>query len=204
MVPMPKIAEIPAQMTSPAPETTDNELAVRWQNGEPEAYTELVQRHLDSVHRYVRIRCGNDADTADVCQEVFLEVCLKIGNFNPDFAFTAWLYTIARCKTADHFRRRRPAEEFDPAHHGGTDTASPSESIERRENAREAWERVFRLLPENHANALWMRVQGRMSVAQIATMLETTETNVKVMLFRARQKLAREWHGAETQPFIFS
>ena len=84
---------------------TDNDLALRWKSGVVEAYNELVRRHLDPLHRYVRSRCGNDQDAADVCQEVFLEVCLKISNFDPAHPFTAWLYTIARRKTVDRFRR---------------------------------------------------------------------------------------------------
>lgn len=55
----------------------DNDLALRWKSGAVEAYNELVRRHLDPVHRYVRSRCGNDQDAADVSQEVFLEVCLE-------------------------------------------------------------------------------------------------------------------------------
>lgn len=200
MIPMPKTADMTIPAEAAEAETSDNDLALRWRNGDPEAFNELVLRHLDALHRYLRVRCGNDADTADVCQEVFLEVCLKIRNFNPEHTFTAWLYTIARHKAADHFRRRRPTEEFDQARHGGTDTAIPSDPIERRENSREAWEKVFRLLPENHASALWMRVHGRMAVAQIAEMLDTTESNVKVMLFRARQKLAKNWHSDQPQP----
>jgi len=196
-------AEDPAAMPAPPPpdHPPDAELARRWRDlGDRDAYTRLVQRHLDPIHRYLRARSGNDSDTADLCQEVFLEVCLKITNFNPRYPFTAWLYTIARHKLIDHFRRHRPAEPFEPSLHGTADTTAPSDAIEHRENAREAWARVFRLLPENHATALWLRVQGGMSMAAIANHLDTTENNVKVMLFRARQKLAREWHTNESEP----
>lgn len=198
MSPMTQTTDPRQAADAPAPEPTDNELAIRWRDGNTQAYNELVARHLDAVHRYVRIRCGNDADTADICQEVFLEICLKIANFNPDHPFGVWLFTIARHKTADHFRKRRPAEEFDPGRHGGADTTMPSAPIEQYENARDAWRKVFRTLPENHATALWLRVQGRMALARIAETLDTSESNVKVMLFRARQKLAKEWHSDDS------
>ncbi len=184
----------------PVGELTDEELAVRWKLNDPDAYTTLVQRHLDAVQRYVRIRCGNETDSADICQEVFLEVCVKIHNYNPDHSFTSWLYTIARFKTADYFRRLRPSEEYEPARHGEAETSGPSDALERRENAREAWEKVFRMLPETQATAMWMRVQCQMPLAKIAEMLETTEANVKVMLFRARKKLAFEWHLPTRNP----
>jgi RNA polymerase sigma-70 factor (ECF subfamily) len=177
---------------------TDNELALRWKAGEVEAYNELVRRHLDPVQRFLRSRCGNEHDASDLCQEVFLEVCVKIANFDPAYAFTAWLYTIARRKAVDRYRRLKPVEEFHADRHSGTESSHPSSILEEHDSAREAWEKVFRLLPETQAMALWLRVQGQHSVEQIAATMGQSESNVKVLLFRARQKLAKEWHPAST------
>lgn len=173
---------------------TDNDLALRWKAGEVEAYNQLVQRHLDPIHRFVRSRCGNDHDAADLSQEVFLEVCLKIANFDPAYPFTAWLYTIARRKSVDRFRRSKSTEEFHADLHSGTESSHPSSILEERESAVEAWEKVFTLLPEAQAMALWLRVQMQQSIEQVAATMDQTESNVKVLLFRARQKLAKEWH----------
>lgn len=178
----------------------DNELALRWNSGEVEAYNELVRRHLDPVHRYVRSRCGNDHDASDICQEVFLEVCLKISNFNPSHPFTAWLHSIARFRTIDKLRKTRPLEPFDADHHGGSDVREPSTLLSEKESARAAWEQVFALLPENQANALWLKVQVQQSLEQIAVTMDQSVANVKVLLFRARQRLAREWRPDST-PF---
>lgn len=177
---------------------TDNELALRWKAGEVAAYNQLVQRHLDPIHRFVRSRCGNDHDASDLCQEVFLEVCLKIGNFEPQYPFTAWLYTIARRKSVDRYRRSKPMEEFHPDLHSGADSSHPHSILEERESAVEAWEKVFKLLPEAQAMALWLRVQMQQSIEEIAATMDQTESNVKVLLFRARQKLAKEWHTSTT------
>lgn len=171
----------------------DNQLALRWKSEEVDAYNELVKRHLDPVHRYVRSRCGNDHDAADICQEVFLEVCLKISNFDPSYPFTAWLYTIARRKTVDRFRRHRPVEEFIADQHSGVDSSHPSSILEASDSARDAWEKVFQILPEAQATALWLRVQAQHNIEQIATIMDQSIANVKVLLFRARQRLAKEW-----------
>jgi RNA polymerase sigma-70 factor, ECF subfamily len=177
---------------------SDSELAISWQQGNAAAYEELVRRHLDAVRGYVRVRCGDDHDAADICQEVFIEVCRKIGNFDPAYAFSAWLYTIARRKLVDRFRRWRPVERFDPEVHSGEIAEHPSSILEARESAQEAWERVFRTISEAQATALWLRVQEQRSVSEIAEVMNQSESNVKVLLFRARQKLAREWHAETT------
>lgn len=172
--------------------SADNDLALRWQAGETEAYNELVRRHLDPLHRYVSSRCGNESDASDICQEVFLEVCLKIANFDPAYAFTAWFYTIARRKTIDRFRRHKVTEEFRADIHSGHDDRHPSSILEERESARDAWQKVFAMLSENQATALWLKVQGEMSIEQISAAMDQSEANVKVLLFRARQRLAKE------------
>ena len=177
---------------------SDNDLAVCWKNGEVGAYNQLVHRHLDRVHRYVLLRCGNPADADDICQEIFLEVCLKIANFDPHYPFTAWLYTIARNKTADRLRKRPALEVFHPDHHGETETMRPSDPLERREAAAEAWNKVFKLLPDNQATALWLRVQAQMSIEQISSTMDQSLSNVKVLLFRARQTLSKSWDTPAT------
>ncbi|MBX3742227.1 MAG: sigma-70 family RNA polymerase sigma factor [Akkermansiaceae bacterium] len=175
---------------------TDNDLALLWKSGAEEAYNELVRRHLEPIHRYVRSRCGNDSDASDICQDVFLEVCLKISNFDPAYPFSAWLHMIARHKAVDRFRRQRPVEEFQAAIHSGMDSSHPSLILEEHEAALEAWEKVFRLLPEAQATALWLRVQGQQSIEEISVTLSQSVANVKVLLFRARQRLAKEWRPA--------
>ncbi|MCU0797703.1 MAG: sigma-70 family RNA polymerase sigma factor [Akkermansiaceae bacterium] len=178
---------------------SDNDLALRWRAGEVEAYNELVRRHLDPVHRFIYSRYGNDHDASDLCQEVFFDVCMKIANFDPAYPFTAWLYTIARRKTVDRYRRMKPVEEYHADLHSGTESRHPGSLLEEQDSARDAWEKVFRLLPENQAMAMWLRVQGQQSIEQIAGTMGQSEANVKVLLFRARQKLAKEWQETPTE-----
>lgn len=185
---------------SPITARSDADLAGLWLAGDVTAYNELVSRHLDPVHRYVSSRCGDASGADDVCQEVFLEVCLKISNYDSQYPFTAWLYTIARRKVVDRYRRLKPMVEFNPDCHGGQDESHPSRILEERESARNAWEKVFKILSEPQATALWLRVQGRMSVSQISATMSQSEANVKVLLFRARQHLAREWHRQPSTP----
>lgn len=182
-------------MPPPSSMTThsDNQLALLWKSGEVDAYNELVRRHLDPLYRYICSRCGDASGADDVCQEVFLEVCLKINNFDPQYTFSAWLYMIARRKVVDRYRKQKPTVEFNSDDHGGHDQRHPSFILEQRESGRNAWEKVFKILPESQATALWLKVQGQFSINQIAVIMSESEVNVKVLLFRARQRLVREW-----------
>lgn len=185
-------------MKSRTPAHTDSEeddryLALLWKRGDRKAYEALVQRHLDGIHCYITSRIGHHSDVDDVCQEVFLDVCLKIKNYDPAYAFGAWLFTIARRKVADRFRRLKPSEEFIPEIHDGSVTEHPSSTLEEKDSASHAWQQVFYLLPENQATALWLKVQGEMPLQAIADIMGQSLGNVKVLLFRARKSLAEIW-----------
>lgn len=145
-------------------------------------------------------RIGRYADTDDIFQEVFVEVCRKITNFDPSYPFGAWIFTIARRKVADHFRRLKPSEEFVPNIHGGEESHDPALILQSHEAARRAWEEIYRILPESQATALWLKVQVQMSIRDIALTLEHTESNVKVLLFRARKMLAQTWRSPNNIP----
>ena len=58
------------------------------------------------------------------------------------------------------------------------------------------------LLPEGQFQALWLRYAEDMRVAQIARVLGKTQTHVKVLLFRARRKLAVELESVPPQPAL--
>jgi len=179
---------------------SDAALATRWRQGDVRAYEAIVARHLDPVRRFLVSRCGNPGDADDLCQEVFLEVCQKIKSYTPGQSFTGWLYTIARRRSIDLWRRSRPMEPFDPDHHGGMEDRSPARASEEHEAAVTAWNKVHALLSENQATALWLKVQGGHSISEIATMMDQSPENVRVLLFRARQQLALLWNQSPTRP----
>jgi RNA polymerase sigma-70 factor (ECF subfamily) len=179
---------------------SDEYLATRWRQGDARAYEAIVKRHLDPLHRFLISRCANPGDADDLCQEVFLEVCKKISNYTPGQSFTGWLYTIARRRAIDHWRKTRPMESFDPDQHGGTSDHSPAHSTEEHEEAVTAWNKVHALLSENQATALWLKVQGGHSISEIASMMGQSPENVRVLLFRGRQQLATLWNSSPTHP----
>ncbi|MFN7343435.1 MAG: RNA polymerase sigma factor, partial [bacterium] len=121
------------------------------------------------------------------------------------YTFTAWLYMIAKRKVVDRFRRQKTTVEFNSDAHGGHDSRDPSLILEERESGRNAWAKVFEILSESQAMALWLRVQEQYSVGQIAATMSQSEANVKVLLFRARQRLVRESkHHTPTQYHEYS
>lgn len=80
--------------------------------GDPHAFARLYDRYDRQCFQFIRRTLGRaHADAAeDLHQETWLSVSKNAAGFDPRKAsFPAWLFTIARHKVWDHFRRRKVA-----------------------------------------------------------------------------------------------
>ena len=176
---------------------SDEDLARQSQGGDFAAFEELVSRYENRIYSFVFRSCGHDADAREVTQDTFVRAFSAIAQFDPGRPFASWLFAIARRKGIDCFRARIPGdgqsapEEFDPD--------DPSELLARREDAQDLWRRARRSLTDSQFQALWLRYAEEMDVAQIGRVLGKTQTYVKVLLFRARHKLAAELETVPAQ-----
>ena len=154
------------------------------------AATELLyRRHGSRVLRYC-LRClRRPADAEDALQQTFLQAHRALGRGVEPVAEATWLLTIARnvCLTRVDALRRRARVEFaeDPgvlAEIVGADDTAPELSAEIVE--------ALARLPERQRLVLFLREWQELSYAEIAVVLETTESAVETLLFRARKALA--------------
>src|SRR3978361_745408 len=80
--------------------------------GDPQAFARLYDRYDRSCFQFIRRLLGAaHGDVAeDLHQETWIAISKTAAAFDPAKAsFAAWLFTIARHKTWDHFRRQKVA-----------------------------------------------------------------------------------------------
>lgn len=92
------MADIPATRAS---------LVVRLRDqGDQEAWREFVRLYAPVVYRYARRKGLQDADAADLTQEVLRGVSASVGAFDPGRGlFRSWLFTLAHHRLCDFFQR---------------------------------------------------------------------------------------------------
>lgn len=153
---------------------------------------QLVQTYAGTLYRLAFSYCRNRQDAEDVVQEVFLKYLKQKGSFPDENSRRNWLMkvTVNTCK--DLFRapwRSRCCsleEAAEPA------ALMPEES--------ELLSAVLRL-PAKYRVAVHLYYYEDYSIAEIAKMVNASESAVRMRLQRARQKLKTElggfWDGSE-------
>ena len=95
-----------------SPDTRRSLLLRLRDQADSQAWREFVSIYAPLIHAYARRRGWQDADAADVAQQVLESVARAIGTFNYDQAkgtFRGWLFTITRNCLAQAARQKDPA-----------------------------------------------------------------------------------------------
>lgn len=171
----------------PSDRQTDAELIQRAQQGSLDAFEGLVRRYQDRLLRFLMATCRDRSDAEDALQEAFAAAWRYRRSYRPDWAFSTWLYRIAR-RQAGRIRYPRGWEM-----EAGVTEADPTRGQAERDQCRDQlWPRIRRKLPKGQALALWLYYGEDLPVKEIARVMARPASWVKVNLHRARARLARE------------
>jgi RNA polymerase sigma-70 factor (ECF subfamily) len=177
----------------------DAQLARLAATGSVDAFARLAARYQVGVVHYLRHLAGRGGhhDADDVAQDAFVRAWRAIDRYDSRWAFSTWLFTIARRTWLNHARseRRRRVREAAAAPTAFT-AADPCQAALAIERATRLWQQAAVELSERQFTALWLRYVEDQSVAEIAAVLEEPTATVKVILFRGRRRLeplGREW-----------
>jgi RNA polymerase sigma-70 factor, ECF subfamily len=168
--------------------TSDEELACRAQQGCLESFDQLLRRFQTPVLHFLQRR-GLSSDAEDLTQETFLRAYENLHRYSRRWAFSTWLFTIARRTGINHSRRCWPTTNDDAVESAAATGAAPLEAMVAAESRTRLWDRAASVLSEEQTTALWLHYVEDMSARAIAKVLGRSWTSVKVMLFRARKRL---------------
>jgi RNA polymerase sigma-70 factor, ECF subfamily len=87
----------------------DQEVIDRVLAGDTESFRTLVERYQGPLFRLVRNLIPDRGECEDIVQEVFLSAYTHLGSYVPRrSAFSTWLFTIARNRCVNSWKKRRP------------------------------------------------------------------------------------------------
>jgi len=166
----------------------DAALAAACRSGDLRAYERLYAMHGARMKNLARNVLGNPIDAEDAVQETFLKVQRSIASFRGQSSFVTWTYRILinTCYDARRSRLRKKEianddSEETPRHEPRAPGAHPA--------LRMALERALAKLTQHQRDVFLLYEVEGFRHAEIAGMLEMTETASKNTLFQAKKNL---------------
>lgn len=156
------------------------------QNGDLQAFEELVRRHQRMIHALAYRMTGSMADAEDLAQETFLRAYRQIGGFRGDAKFSSWLYRIGvnTCLNWKRSQQRRDRLHQEWASQP-RDDADPGDELSAR------IQEALLALPPNQRAAVVLTAYEGLNHAEAARALGCSETTVSWRVHMARKKLKR-------------
>jgi RNA polymerase sigma-70 factor, ECF subfamily len=180
----------------------DRALVERAQQGDRQAFRQLVERHQRRAFAIAIGLVRDENDAREIVQEAFLRVYRSLDRFEGSSSFFTWLFRIVTNLGIDHIRKpaRRETELFDnPQVAEDADTfsfvahidgADPADVVRRREIAERIHE-ALEALPPYHRTVIIMREVEGMSYQEMAEAMSVSKGTIMSRLFHARQKLQK-------------
>lgn len=163
------------------------------QRMEAAEFQQFYAKAAPGLRGYIRRACGNEALADDILQESFLRFLRAEFSFTEPAPLKSYLYRIAASLMVDHWRRvqreRRWSLRSFLGHEPAVDPSVDNEAM-----------RFFRQLKPQEQLLLWLAYVEGFEHSEIAAAAGVKEKSVRVLLYRARKKLARTLESAGLAP----
>lgn len=160
----------------------EEQVLIQAARDDPQAFGKLYQRYIHQIVRYLYSRLGNTRDAEDVAAQTFMAAFEAFGSFKREKYFSSWLFTIARNKSVDHYRKSRPVVPLDESILISSYDA-PEKFLERSDELNEI-ARLIRELPDDEQELMRLRFVAELSFPEMAALLHRRTGAVKKTVYR--------------------
>lgn len=181
---------------------SDEDLMVRAQADDVQAFAELYLRHADHALHIASGICADAGAAEDVVQDGFLSIWRSRADYRPQLgSFEAWSMRIVHNRAVDAVRVVR-AKALPP-------TAEPGEEADREDEADAPFDRAvadleharlfeaLRRLPVRQTEVIVLSYYGDLSLSEIAARLGVPPGTVKGRMRLGLEKLRGDWPWSE-------
>ena len=171
-------------------DTGELHLITQAQQGDRNAFSELVHQHRMSVVNVIYRMCGEVGLAEDMAQETFIRAWQKLPNYKPRSPFRNWLFRIATNATLDVLRRERETVDIDSYQMMGSNRG-PEAALEVKDRAKIVQQAVLSLPPSSRGVLVLREYEG-LSYKEISETLGIPIGTVMSRLNYARRRLTEE------------
>jgi RNA polymerase sigma-70 factor (ECF subfamily) len=170
-------------------EVDDRDLITCAQQGDRDAFGEIVRRHHSGVVNVVYRMYGDAQLAEDAAQDAFIRVWQHLPSFKPDSSLRNWIYRIAINAALDVLRREPKTPMLDLETFSMPDSSAGPESVFLEKERALIVQRAILSLSEATRSILTLREYGGLSYQEIAATLNIPLGTVMSRLNYARERL---------------
>ena len=171
---------------SPYVHLGDKELMLKYKDGDHMAFNALYFRHKDKVYSYLSKRLHSKNEIEDLFQKVFTKFHKSRQQYLEKYEVLPWIYTITRSEFLDFIKKKKIKEveflEKDYISESTMDNNFIDISSEK-------------ILTKKEKKALTERYHRDKDFSEIASILNTSEVNIRKIISRGIKKLRMKLKG---------
>lgn len=173
------------------PGTDEARLIASAQQGDRAAFSQLYERHVQAIYRYVALRVNDERLAEDITADVFVRALEGIEKFEyRGVPFSAWLYRIARDRVVDHYRRQSRHRDASLSESLASDAPEPHDTVVS-DMDRQQIDACLERLKDDQRQVIILRFMEHLRAEEIAQILGKTAVTVRSIQHRALASLSR-------------
>jgi RNA polymerase sigma-70 factor (ECF subfamily) len=167
--------------------TKETEIIHQILEGDIESFRFLLSRYEKPVIRMIRNITYDTKSCEDIAQEVFMTAYRKLASFDrARSSFSTWLFTIARNKSLNELKKKKPLPISEPPEKSNPN--NPSDDMTKKEFY-DRLDKTLQALPSRQMRAFILAEFEKLPYAEIAQIEGTRIGTIKSRINRAKQKL---------------
>jgi RNA polymerase sigma-70 factor (ECF subfamily) len=174
--------------------------------GNSNAFRYIVDRHKTSAFNLAFRICGNNEEAEELAQDSFLKAYRSLPGFKMKSSFATWLYRIVYNTAISHVRiKKKGVLSLDDFPADATDFISNNSSEEEAEKEYRNSIVNFALqkINEDERGLISLFYYEELNIEEISEITGISKSNIKVKLFRARQKMQEIIEKVQKKKLIY-
>ncbi len=175
-------------------------------SGKISAFSCIVEKHKNKAYNLAFRICGNHEEAEEIAQDSFLKAYRSLKSFKMKSSFATWLYRIVYNTAISHTRIKKRGvlslEDFpvDATDFIGNNTSEDEAEKEYRSSLINF---ALQKISEDERGLITLYYYEDMSIEEISEVTGIGKSNIKVKLFRARQKMLEIIEKVEKKRLIY-
>jgi RNA polymerase sigma factor (sigma-70 family) len=174
--------------------------------GNNNSFSYIVERHKNKAYNLAFRICGNHEEAEELAQDSFLKAFRSLKTFKMKSSFATWLYRIVYNTSISHVRIKKKGilslEDFpaDATDFIGTNTSEEKAEQDYRNSLVNF---ALQKINEEERGLISLYYYEEMTTDEISEVTGISKSNIKVKLFRARQKMLEIIDKVEKKKLIY-